>query len=163
MTPARAVVIDERMREYRFAVATAVLALALALVGGLVEPQGAALACPDWPLCNGRAFPPMTGAVLVEQGHRLVALAVAVLTAILAALVVRNRVEPGVRRLAIAAVALVGAQAALGAITVVFGLPVVARLAHLATAMAFFAVVVHLAARLRPAAAAARASSPARP
>jgi heme A synthase len=139
------------MREYRLTVLTAAFALALAVIGGLVDPGEASLACPDWPLCNGRVLPSLSGAVLVEHGHRIVALAVAVLTAIVAALVVRNRSDRGLRRLAFAAVALVGAQAALGALTVVFGLPVAARLAHLATAMTFFAVVVHLAARLRPA------------
>ncbi len=148
------------MREYRLAVATAATALGLAVIGGLVEPVGGALACPDWPLCNGRALPVMSGAVLFEHGHRIVALVVAVLSAALAALVVRNRRDPGVRRLAVAAVALVGIQAALGAITVVYGLPVLARVGHLAVAMAFFAVVVHLAARLRPGGAAAVLSPP---
>ena len=147
------------MREYRLAVATAAAALALTVIGGLVEAQGAALACPDWPLCNDRVLPDMTGAVLVEHGHRIVALAVAILTATLAALVVRSRADPGVRRLAIAAVTLVGLQAALGAITVVYALPVLARIAHLATAMSFFAVVVHLAARLRPDGAASLSAS----
>lgn len=148
------------MREYRIAVATAALALLLAVVGGLVDPQGASLACPDWPLCNGRALPELTGAVLVEHGHRIVALALAVLTAVLAALVVRRRDDPAARALAVAAVALVALQAALGALTVVFGLPVLARLAHLATAMTYFAVVVLLAARLRPAGAAPQAARP---
>jgi cytochrome c oxidase assembly protein subunit 15 len=141
---------DDVMREYRLAVLTAVAALALVVVGGLVDPDGGALACPDWPLCRGEALPSLTGRVLVEHGHRLAALAVAVLTAALAALVLRNRADPGLRRLAVAAAALVALQAALGAVTVVFGLPLLARLGHLATAATFFAVVVHLALRLRP-------------
>lgn len=148
------------MREYRIAVSAAVVALLLAVVGGLVAPQGGALACPDWPLCNGSALPALTGAVLVEHGHRIVALALAVLTAVLAALVVRRRDDPAARALAVTAVALVALQAALGALTVVFGLPVLARLAHLATAMTYFAVVVLLAARLRPAGAAPQAARP---
>jgi heme A synthase len=137
------------MREYRFAVVTAVAALALAVIGGLVEPAGG-LACPDWPLCQGQVLPALSGAVLVEHGHRIAALVVAVLTAVVAGLVVRNRTDPGLRRLAVGAVALIAAQAALGAITVVYGLPTLARVGHLVAAMAFFAVVVHLALRLRP-------------
>ena len=140
------------MREYRLAVATAVAAIALVVIGGLVDPAGASLACPDWPLCQGEALPALSGRVLVEHGHRIAALVVAVLTAAVALLVLRNRRDPSVRRLAIAAVALVGAQAALGAFAVVFALPLAARLGHLVTAMLFFAAVVHLAARLRPAA-----------
>ncbi|HEY6100866.1 MAG TPA: COX15/CtaA family protein [Anaeromyxobacter sp.] len=145
------------MREYRLAVVTAVFALALAVIGALVEPEGAALACPDWPLCQGEALPALTGRVLVEQGHRLVALAVAALTAALALAVLRRRTEASLRRLALAAVTLVALQAALGAANVLLGLPDAARVGHLVTAMTFFAVVFHLAARLRPTHPAARA------
>jgi heme a synthase len=140
------------MREYRLAVATAFAAVALIVIGGLVDPAGAPLACPDWPLCRGEALPALSGRVLVEHGHRIVALGVAALTAAVAALVLRHRRDPSLRRLAVAAVALVAAQAALGALAVVFALPLAARLGHLVTAMLFFAVVVHLALRLRPAA-----------
>ncbi len=139
------------MREYPLAVVTAVSALALAMIGALVEPQGAALACPDWPLCQGEALPALTGRVLVEQGHRVVALAVAVLTGALALGVLRHRREPALRRLAVAAVALVVVQAAIGAASVLLDVPDLARVGHLAAAMAFFAVVVHLALRLRAA------------
>jgi heme A synthase len=139
------------MREYRLAVVTAASALALAVIGALVEPQGAALACPDWPLCQGEALPALTGPVLVEQGHRIVALAVAALTAALALSVLRHRRDPALRRLAVGAAALVVVQAALGAASVLLGLPDLARVGHLVVAMAFFAVVVHLALRLRAA------------
>jgi len=148
---------DQVMREFRLAVLTAVSALALAVIGALVDPGGGALACPDWPLCQGEALPALTGRVLVEHGHRLAALAVAALTAALAVAVWRRRTEAGLRRLALGAVALVAAQAAIGAASVLLGLPDVARVGHLVTAMAFFAVVVHLAMRLRPAAPAAPA------
>jgi heme A synthase len=146
------------MREYRLAVLTAVSALALAVIGALVDPEGAALACPDWPLCQGQALPALTGRVLVEHGHRIVALAVAALTAGLAVAVLRRRTEPALRRLAVAAVALVALQAALGAASVLLGLAALARVGHLVTAMAFFAVVVHLALRLRATAAGAPAT-----
>ena len=138
------------MREYRLAVATALAALALAVIGGLIDPGSAPLACPDWPLCQGEALPALAGQVLVEHGHRIAALVVAALTVGVAALVMKNRDDPALRGLAVAAVTLVGAQAVLGAIAVVWALPVVARLGHLVTAMLFFAVVVHLALRLRP-------------
>ncbi len=143
------------MREYRLAILTAASALALAVIGALVDPEGAALACPDWPLCRGEALPSPTGRVLVEHGHRVVALAVAALTATLAVTVLRRRAEPALRRLAVGAVALVLVQAALGAANVLLGLPDLARIGHLVVAMAFFAVVVHLALRLRAAAATA--------
>ena len=139
------------MREYRLAVVTAIAALALVVIGGLVDPAGAALACPDWPLCRGEALPALTGRVLVEHGHRLAAFAVAALTLAVALLVFRRRAEARLRWLAVGTVGLVAAQAILGGLAVVLGLPVVAKLGHLVLATVFFAAIVHLALSLRPA------------
>jgi len=41
--------------------------------GGLVRAEGAGLACPDWPLCNGHVVPAADKLVLIEWGHRLIA------------------------------------------------------------------------------------------
>jgi len=141
------------MREYRFAVATAAATFVLLVIGGLVHPTGSSLACPDWPLCNGMVFPPMQGGILYEHGHRLAALSVSVLTVALAVLVFRGRRERDLRWLSLGAVALVGVQASLGALTVIYKLPLVVSASHLATSMAFFSLVIYLAHRLRPAAA----------
>lgn len=138
------------MREYRFAVATAAATFLLLVIGGLVHPTGSSLACPDWPLCNGMVFPPMQGGVLYEHGHRLAALTVTVLTVALAVVVFRARRERDLRALALVAVALVGVQASLGAITVIYKLPLVVSASHLATSMAFFSLTIYLAHRLRP-------------
>ena len=126
------------MREYRFAVATAAATFLLLVIGGLVHPTGSSLACPDWPLCNGMVFPPMQGGILYEHGHRLAALAVSVLTVALAVMVFRGRRERDLRWLSLGAVALVGVQASLGALTVIYRLPLVVSASHLATSMAFF-------------------------
>jgi heme A synthase len=138
------------MREYRFAVATALATFLLLVIGGLVHPTGSSLACPDWPLCNGMVFPPMRGGILYEHGHRLAALAVTVLTVALAVGVFRARRERALRGLALLAVVLVGVQASLGALTVVYKLPLIVSASHLATSMAFFSLVIYLAHRLRP-------------
>jgi heme A synthase len=138
------------MREYRFAVATAVATFVLLVIGGMVHPTGSSLACPDWPLCNGMVFPPMRGGILYEHGHRLAALAVTFLTVALAVLVFRFRRERSLRLMAAGAVLLVGVQASLGALTVVFRLPLLVSASHLATSMAFFSLVILLAHRLRP-------------
>ncbi len=138
------------MREYRLALVTAAATFVLLVVGGLVHATGSSLACPDWPLCYGQVFPSMTGGVLYEHGHRLVALAVGCLTVTLAALVIRRRPEPTLRALAALAVALVVFQASLGGITVLLKLPLLVSAGHLATSMAFFSLLIYLAWRLRP-------------
>jgi heme A synthase len=138
------------MREHRFAIATVVATFVLLVIGGLVHPTGSSLACPDWPLCNGQLFPEMHGGVLYEHGHRLAALTVSFLTVALAALVFRARRERSLRLMALGAVALVGVQASLGALTVVYRLPLAVSAGHLATSMAFFSLVIVLAHRLRP-------------
>ncbi|MCX5731932.1 MAG: COX15/CtaA family protein, partial [Deltaproteobacteria bacterium] len=85
------------MLEYRIARATAAATFVLLVIGGMVHATGSSLACPDWPLCYGQFFPSMEGGVLYEHGHRLVALAVSLLTLALAAVVWRRRREPSVR------------------------------------------------------------------
>ena len=47
----------------RLAVATACATWILLLVGCLVHGTGSSLACPDWPLCHGTAFPKMENGV----------------------------------------------------------------------------------------------------
>src|SRR5438093_2624521 len=51
------------------AIAT-VLGYGQSLLGGLVSPQHAGLACPDWPTCNGRWFPPLAGLEGLQMLHR---------------------------------------------------------------------------------------------
>jgi heme A synthase len=138
------------MLEFRLARATAAATFALLVIGGMVHATGSSLACPDWPLCYGQFFPAMEGGVLFEHGHRLVALAVSLLTLALAVTVWRRRRETAVRVGALVALGLVLFQASLGALTVVWKLPLVVSSGHLATSMAFFSVLVWLSWRLAP-------------
>ena len=125
---------------HRFAVATAGATFLLVIAGGLVWATKSALACPDWPLCHGEAFPRLTGRVLFEVGHRYIAGTVSVLILVLA---IWMRRLGGWRRTApLVALGLVIAQALLGALTVWLKLPLVVRVAHLALSQAFFASVI---------------------
>src|SRR5687768_666257 len=112
------------MLEYRFAIATTCMCFVLLIAGGVVHATASGLACPDWPLCNGEAFPRMVGGVLIEHGHRLIALTVALLTVALAGIVWRRRRDDApVRAAALGAAVLVVIQALLGAATVLLRLP----------------------------------------
>jgi heme A synthase len=136
------------MRAYRLALVTSAAAVAVLALGGLMHPAGAGLACPDWPVCDPAAGRP---GVLLDLTHRAGALVLAVLAAVLAWAVFRDRPDPGPRRLAVGAVGAVALQAALGALTVIFRLPIVLAAAHLAVSVALLALLLLLAWRLRPA------------
>jgi heme A synthase len=136
-----------RLKPATIAFALAGLTFALVVLGGIVHNTGSSLACPDWPLCNGTAFPRMVGAVLIEHGHRLTALAVTV--GALALVVWLGVLGDKNIKLAGVALGLVIVQALLGAVTVKFRLPPLVSTAHLGTSMLFFSTVIWLGFRLR--------------
>jgi len=142
----------------RLAVATMIATWILLLIGGLVNPMGASMACPDWyfvPTCNGELLPEMTGGVLYEHGHRLWASWVGVLTLALAVAAWRSKaLDATSRRYAIVALVLVCVQGTLGGITVKLNLSSAISTLHLGTAMVFFGLLIALVARL------ARAATP---
>jgi heme A synthase len=140
---------ERHVRLHHVATGTVAGTLGLMIIGSLVHGTGSSLACPDWPLCHGTAFPQMTGGVEFEHTHRLVAAAVIALSMVLLVGAWRTEDRPA-RGLATAAFALVGVQATLGGLTVLLQLPPAVSIAHLATSMSFLSMVVLLAVRLTP-------------
>src|ERR1700693_4325122 len=74
----------ERFWLHRYAVLLAVCTLFLVIAGASVTSKEAGLSVPDWPLSYGQVIPEMTGGVLFETGHRMIATVVGILTIILA-------------------------------------------------------------------------------
>jgi heme A synthase len=135
--------------EYRWAQITAAATFLLIMAGGLVNPTGSSLACPEaFVICHGQLFPALEGGVLFEHGHRLIAMTVGLLQLGLTVLLWRRR--PALRGWAVAALALVAVQALLGALTVYFQLPWFVSTAHLMVAMTYFAMTLHAVRRTRP-------------
>jgi cytochrome c oxidase assembly protein subunit 15 len=128
------------------------------LIGGTVNPTGSSLACTDWsftwgfvPLCNGDAFPSMTGGVLYEHGHRLWGWLVGLFTtATLIGAWAAADVAPRTRWMALGAFLLVIAQGGLGGLTVLLGLNPWLSTAHLVVGYSFLALMVYIAWRLTP-------------
>ncbi|MBI5711152.1 MAG: COX15/CtaA family protein [Candidatus Eisenbacteria bacterium] len=127
----------------RLGLATTVLMFGLIVIGSVVRTTGSGLACPDWPLCEGRLVPPLEPHVLIEWFHRLVALVLGVLLAGTAGLTFARR-ELRVRLGALAALALglYLAQALLGALTVWKLLSPAVVSSHLAVALLLFSTLL---------------------
>ncbi len=149
------------MKAFRvLTVVTAAVTYALVVLGGVVRVSGSGLGCPDWPLCHGRALPPLDLHAIIEYSHRTtasLASALIVLTAVLAWLAWRKRRDIVIP--ATVALVLLVVQVVLGAITVRLELPPMIVLAHLATAMALLGAVCVTASNARLARSAPLASA----
>jgi heme a synthase len=129
---------------HRFAITTCGCTVLLLMAGALVTSNDAADSVPDWPLAYGRIIPPLVGGIRYEFAHRVVAGVVAVLTTILAIWLARSAKAKLLRQLGWAAFALVLAQAALGALRVVFHHPPLIATVHATVAQIFFMTTVAL-------------------
>jgi cytochrome c oxidase assembly protein subunit 15 len=130
---------------HRYALAVAASTFALVFVGGLVTSTGSGLSVPDWPLSFGQVMPVMRGGVFFEHGHRMVATTVGLLTIGLTAWLLRREPRAWVRRLGVAALALVVVQGLLGGLTVLLKLPIGVSVAHAGTAELFLCVASSIA------------------
>jgi len=120
----------------------------LVVIGSVVRTTGSGLACPDWPLCEGRLIPRSEPHVLVEWTHRTMALLVSLLLfATALSVLARRDVRARLGGLIGLAILLLLAQVLLGALTVwkLLSPPVVSS--HLAVAVLLFVTTLTLALR----------------
>lgn len=138
------------MSLHRASLLLSLLVFALVVLGGLMHNLGAALSCPDWPLCYGELVSGVEGTRLA-QAHRWLAATVALLTLGIAIAAARRRpLDPGLAQLGRNAAILVLAQAALGGLGVLLLLPTLVSVAHLALGLGTFALSLSLVLRTRP-------------
>ncbi len=130
---------------HRYAQFTAAFTLFLLVAGGLVTSTDSGLAVPDWPLSYGTWMPPMVGGIFYEHGHRMIAGVTGILIFILAGLLWVADKRPWVKRLGLAAVVGVIAQALLGGLTVILLLPPQVSIAHACLGQTVFCLVTCLA------------------
>ena len=154
---------------------TLIVVIGQVALGGLVSAKYAALACPAFPLCGAATPPAMLvdaldpfveleldankiivrspGQASLHWAHRVGAHVVLVLGAAIAVVLIRA----GSKRLAAAVALLIVIQLALGATSILMGLPLALALAHNLVAAVLLALLVSINARLALAAAPALA------
>ena len=132
-------------RLHKYALLVAFCTLMLVLAGASVTSTESSLSVPDWPLSYGQILPEMTGGVLFETGHRLVAKMVGFLVIILAIWIQRVDQRAWVRKLGWTALGVVCLQGLLGGLTVLFLLPKPVSISHACLAQLFFSLVVTIA------------------
>ncbi|MCZ7589991.1 MAG: COX15/CtaA family protein [Gaiella sp.] len=126
---------------------TALVAWVLVAVGGLVRVSESGLGCPDWPLCDGRVVPTGQKEPIIEYTHRFVAATVIVLLLVSTIWAYRrHRDRRDVAAALTAALALVPAQAVLGAIVVWLELPGEIVGVHFMVGLMFLSLCVYAAA-----------------
>ncbi|MEX2226360.1 MAG: heme A synthase [Dehalococcoidia bacterium] len=127
----------------RLLLTTIVATFILVIIGGTVRATDSGLGCPDWPTCHGKIIPPANYHTLIEFSHRTAASIVGVIFLGVTYFAFKTeRRNPLVFWLAFSAGVLLVAQIILGGITVKRELPAEITAAHLATAMAFMAVLI---------------------
>ena len=136
----------------RLAVVTAVFAYLQIALGGVVRVSGSGLGCPDWPLCQGRPYPPADPHAIIEYSHRAVGSVTGVLiiaTVILAWMVWRTR-RPVVAWLATASLIGIVGEGILGGVVVANELSSWLVVAHLGLAMIILGFLVAAAVMAMP-------------
>jgi protoheme IX farnesyltransferase len=133
----------------KLAAVTVALTLLLVVVGVVVRSTDSGLGCPAWPLCYGSVVPPFNDVhAIIEWSHRTIAAIIGLVVLALAiAAVVGYRRRGSILWPSLAAMILVVFQAALGKVTVESELSGEIVTAHLATAMALFALLIYVMVR----------------
>jgi heme o synthase len=122
---------------------SAVSVYLLILVGATVRGQHAGLAFPDWPLMNGSIFPGLQGSLATHYLHRLLALEVGVLLAVLVWRARRSEPrEAAVSAFATVAFALYLVQVVVGGLQVFTKLAPPPVVAHVALSALIWAALV---------------------
>lgn len=107
-------------------------------LGGWVSSSGAALACPDFPTCQGMWLPPMHGLLGIHMAHRYGAYAVVLLVLGLLFRAAPLKLPPRARWPLRFSGILLAAQFLLGVANVILRVPLPVSAGHLATALMLF-------------------------
>lgn len=123
---------------------TVALFFLLLVWGNLVAGLKAGLACPDWPLCQGKVLPPFRLDVWMEFTHRVIAAAAALFLLLLSRK--RFKAYRGIARaVPLAAFGLVAFEIAFGGLVVLLELPLRLTVVHFMTGLTVFLLTCYMA------------------
>lgn len=126
--------------------AVTIYAYGVVYLGAYVRHTGSSMACSDWPLCDGKLIPELSGQVGIQFVHRLGALGLAIL--LLATMIYAIRHFKETRRdlygSSILAFVLVMAQVFSGGFVVLFKLHLYATLIHSMIITILFGVICYM-------------------
>jgi cytochrome c oxidase assembly protein subunit 15 len=130
-----------------FAVVVACLTFIVVIAGASVTSNDAGLSVPDWPTSFGYLVkvPHFVGGVRFEWSHRMLAGLLVSLTLAIAIWTLFVERRSWMRKLALAALGTVLAQAVLGGLTVLLLQPAAVSTAHALVAQTFFCIAVAIA------------------
>lgn len=112
------------------------------ILGGMVASHYAALACTEFPTCNGAWFPTFDGVIGLHIIHRLGAYAVAAIGLVNLVLLVRKSGSIRMRKIGIGNFMMVLTQIGIGIANVLLQTPPLIAVLHLATATAILSMAV---------------------
>src|SRR6476646_251536 len=143
----KAIATQYNRAHHAFAVFTACFAFLVITAGASVTSNDAGLSVPDWPTSVGYLVkvPHFVGGVRFDWSHRMVAGSLVILTLAIAAWTLLVEKRSWLRKLALAAVGTVIAQAVLGGMTVLMLQPPAISTAHALVAQTFFCIAVLIA------------------
>jgi cytochrome c oxidase assembly protein subunit 15 len=130
-------------------------------LGGLVSSNHAGLACPDFPMCHGKWFPPASFLVWLQVLHRYLAFVATALVIAAALGSYTVNLPPSMRFGLRVLPGLIVLQIFLGVANVYLQLPVLVTVMHLANAMLIYSFALVSAAELRMNVASQKLVSPA--
>ena len=130
-----------------FSIVVACLTFVVVVAGASVTSNDAGLSVPDWPTSFGYLVkvPHFVGGVRFEWSHRMLAGLLLTLTLAIAVWTLLVERRSWMRKLALAALATVLAQAVLGGLTVLLLQPPAVSTAHALVAQTFFCIAVSIA------------------
>lgn len=108
------------------------------------------MACSDWPLCNGKLIPSLSGIVGVQFGHRVAAAITLFLIAYITFIAVRRYKERrDIYWGSVVSLVLIVLQVISGALTIWFNLNLVTSLVHTTLISVLFGMLCYLALQVR--------------